>query len=105
MACNGLKADTCGGAGRITLFEKDCSPTPGCYAGYGHYRTFTNAQSVHDCSVQCQADSQCVSFQFGRDSPTQPYCNLFLYAIPVVIASQHDSYCDSYNFYAATCPL
>jgi hypothetical protein len=109
MACNGLKADTCGGAGRISVFKKTCARTPDCTTGYGIISsTYVNSLSV--CSQMCFNNPNCQSFQFGYPYDTQfksvpGYCNLYPYAMAVIRAYRpsSDNYCMSFSVYDGTC--
>jgi hypothetical protein len=77
MACAGNTADTCGGAGRINIFQKNCSPVPGCHYGYGYLST-THVGGLANCADACQANPDCQSIQWGTDpydSSNTPFCN------------------------------
>ncbi|KAJ0165994.1 WSC domain-containing protein [Colletotrichum tanaceti] len=109
MSCAGNRADTCGGAGRINVYQAPCKGTPGCNFGYGVVKSYAgNGLTAKKCADYCHAESACQSFQFGIDfSSNKPACLLFKYAIPVVLSrgSGTISPCNTYTFYDSACSL
>ncbi|KAF9873174.1 hypothetical protein CkaCkLH20_09337 [Colletotrichum karsti] len=105
MACVGNHADTCGGAGRVNIYQAACNGTPGCHFGYGLIRLLFTASNVKQCEDACHADPNCLSIQFGTEpSSTAPFCNLFKYPIPSVVDTQYmDARCSSFHFYDSSC--
>ncbi|GKT44524.1 WSC domain-containing protein [Colletotrichum spaethianum] len=97
MSCAGNRFDTCGGAGRINIYQAACQGTRDCHFGYGLIDEI-DITSDKQCSDHCHANPNCQSYQLGVDYG-QYFCNIFSYAIPVVRANANDNRCLSFKFY------
>ncbi|WQF76496.1 Putative carbohydrate-binding WSC [Colletotrichum destructivum] len=109
MSCAGNRADTCGGAGRMNIYQAPCKGTPGCHFGYGVIRTYlgNGLTQAKQCSDFCHAEPSCQSIQYGIYFDGRPFCNLFAFAIPVVLlqGSGESGPCSTYTFYDSVCSL
>ncbi|KZL85915.1 copper radical oxidase [Colletotrichum incanum] len=103
MSCAGNRFDTCGGAGRINIYEADCKGTPDCHFNYGKI-DLTHPATEKDCSDRCHANPDCQAIQVGRDNGIL-FCNTFSKPIAVIRAHNNSPYCLSCTFYAGVCSL
>ncbi|OLN89009.1 WSC domain-containing protein-like protein 5 [Colletotrichum chlorophyti] len=109
MACAGNRADTCGGSGRINIYEAPCGGTKGCHYNFGLYQT-NLVSNVQQCSNLCQLDrANCKAYQYGRDIDDNgelvTFCNLFSKSIAEIKGSSTTARCLSFNFYPSVCAL
>ncbi|KAK1964847.1 WSC domain-containing protein [Colletotrichum sublineola] len=105
MSCNGNRFDTCGGAGRISIYTTDCKGTPDCHFGYGLI-DLTYHATRKGCSDRCHANPDCVAIQVGPSSSGSGiFCNTFSKPIPAIRAHNNDPYCLSCTFYNGVCNL
>lgn len=111
MACQGNKADVCGGAGHLSVFQQDCQGQQGCVTGYGILgQVWRKDFSLHDCYNLCKNNPDCRTFQFS-DASINSYagynsvCNILRYAPPVVYAEYTKDLpgCDVYKVYSMAC--
>ncbi|TDZ14852.1 WSC domain-containing protein [Colletotrichum sidae] len=102
MSCAGNRADTCGGAGRVNIYQAPCSGKPGCHFNFGRI-SIRRGITKKQCADYCHADANCQSFQYGNDNGL--FCNLFKYPIPAVRATGYDNNarCNSFSFYDGAC--
>ncbi|KAK1976643.1 WSC domain-containing protein [Colletotrichum cereale] len=103
MSCAGNRFDTCGGAGRINIYQTDCKGTPDCHFNYGFTGT-TYPATKKECSDRCHADPNCVAIQIGPHG-NGIFCNTFSKPIAVIRAHSNDPYCLSCTMYDGVCSL
>ncbi|KAF6830782.1 copper radical oxidase (WSC domain-containing protein) [Colletotrichum plurivorum] len=103
MTCKGNRADTCGGAGRVNLYQAPCGGTPGCHFGYGWITTIW-LRTTKQCLDACHANPDCKSVQIGQLYDNHDtFCNLFTYQIPLVIYPEEVDGCEVFTFYDGLC--
>ncbi|EFQ34788.1 WSC domain-containing protein [Colletotrichum graminicola M1.001] len=103
MSCAGNQFDTCGGAGRISIYKADCKGTGDCHFNYGKIDV-THPATKKECSDRCHANPDCVVFQVGYDRNVL-FCNTFSKPIPVIRAHSTSTYCLAAIMYNSVCSL
>ncbi|KAK1994348.1 WSC domain-containing protein [Colletotrichum falcatum] len=103
MSCDGNRFDTCGGAGRISIYQTDCKGTPDCHFNYGLI-DLTFPATKKECSDRCHANPDCMAIQIGPYG-SGIFCNTFSKPIPVIRAHNTSPYCLSCTMYDRVCSL